>query len=326
MNINSTPDYLDRSYELVFPPPFVADDVAFYGFILEADSARLRTICDRYLNGPLGKEGAFTPVGGFVLLACCGLPSLRSTAPGYEDKGDYAENEVAVWLPVIDHERERMLWMFPYIWVDNPFAMAMGREIYGFPKGLGEIEIASDPKTADHFSLKTLGVHRFAPGAKGEMLPLLDVRRVHDKGVGAVVDELFDDLGAMMKTMVHQLDNVHNLLGDLKLMLHTIEDMIGMKMPMVFLKEFRDAVDPTRVAYRSVIETMPGATKVHGGRLYGDPFDITILDCDSAPILRDLGLSTDGPIRSKLSFYMNFDFEIGVGTEITSSHRVAEQA
>ena len=31
---------------------------------------------------------------------------------------------------------------------------------------------------------------------------------------------------------------------------------------------------------------MPGATKVHGGRLYGDPFDITILDDEGRELAR----------------------------------------
>lgn len=303
--------YINRGAELVFAPPFLAENVSYYGFLLEADRAKLQGVVDRTLNEPLGRPGAFSPAGEFVLLACCALPSLRSTAPGYDRMGCYAENEVAFWLPVIDHKRARLLWLFPYIWVDNPFAMAMGRELYGFPKGLGTIGIPNDPKKPEEFSLTTQGVRTFGPEAEAEMIEVVTVTH----GGSGEEDSLFSDIGKMVETMIHELEDAVDLFRHLRLALHTLEDLVHLRMPMVFLREFRDIADPERTCYQKVIETMPGAKKIYGGRIYRNDFEVTITPCDSAPIARDLGLPA-GPIKPTMAFYMNFDFEIGTGEEV----------
>ena len=69
--------YIDRGGELVYQPPFVAEGVEYYGFILDADKGKLQELCDRYLNAPIGGVRRFLPAAGFVLLACCDLSSLR---------------------------------------------------------------------------------------------------------------------------------------------------------------------------------------------------------------------------------------------------------
>ena len=133
--------YIDRGGELVYQPPFVSDDVEYYGFILDADKIQLQELCDRYLNAAIGSARRFVPAGGFVLLACCNLPSLRSIAPPHSNFGRFVEREVAFWVLVIDKVKQRLFWFIPYIFVDNTFAMAMGRELYGFPKSMGTIGI-----------------------------------------------------------------------------------------------------------------------------------------------------------------------------------------
>ena len=85
-------NYIDRGGELVYQPPFAAAGVEYYGFILDADKGKLQELCDRYLNAPLGGGRRFVPAGGFVLLACCNLASLRSTTPPYNNFGNFVEH------------------------------------------------------------------------------------------------------------------------------------------------------------------------------------------------------------------------------------------
>lgn len=314
-------NYIDRGYELVFKPPFVANNVGFYGFILKAEMSQLQKFCDRYFNDPIGRPGAFTPAGDFLMLACCSLPSLQSTTPPYDQMGNFAENEFAFWVPVIDHERERMLWSFPYIWVDNPFAMAMGRELYGFPKGLGTITIPDDPKSPDLFRLDTLGVRTFSPDAVGEIIPLVTVNRASAND-GAEEDTIFSDIKEMIHEIVNVLEEGYDIFKHIRLALHTIEDLLHMRMPMVFLNQFRDVADPATASVQSLIETSPGANKIHSGRLYGSTFEVTIEESASAPIISDLGLETGRPITPLVSYYMNFDFEIGLGKELWKRSQV----
>ena len=126
------------------------------GFILDADKEKLQALCDRYLNSAIGSAGRFVPAAGFVLLACCRLPSLRSISPPHSNFGRFVEHEVALWMLVIDKAKKRLYWMLPYIFVDNTFAMAMGRELYGFPKSMGTIAIPSPPRTRRSFRSRRL--------------------------------------------------------------------------------------------------------------------------------------------------------------------------
>lgn len=306
--------YVNHGYQLVFEPPFIADDVGFFGFMIDADKEKLQAMIDKTLNEPLGRPGAFVPAGDFLMLAACKLPSLRSSAPGFDMMGTYAENEVAFWVPVIDTKRAKLFWAFPYIWVDNPFAFAMGRELYGFPKGIGTITLPDDPSNPDLFALETMGVKEFGPDAVGENMELMTIKR----GEGERGDDtIFQDLEKMVEELVTVLKDGFNFLKHIRLAIHTIDDLLHLRMPMVFLKQFRDVTNYAEACYQAVIESEAGATKLHTGRLYSGEFQITINECASAPIVADLGLATGTPIESKLAFYMNFDFEIAQGTEVT---------
>ena len=112
----------------MYEPPFLAEGVEYYGFILESDKSKLQGVCDRYLNGPIGGDRRFIPAGNFVLLVCCNLASLRSITPPYNDFGRFVELEVAFWVMTIDTQQKRLFWFLPYIFVDNTYAMAMGEK------------------------------------------------------------------------------------------------------------------------------------------------------------------------------------------------------
>src|SRR5205823_9047455 len=116
--------YIDRGGEQVYRQPFLAQGVRYYGFILEADVSVLQTsLCDRYFNGPSGGSVRFRPAAAYVLLAFCNLEALKSETAPYSGYGWFAEREVAFWVLTVDEARERLCWSFPYIWVDNAYAM-----------------------------------------------------------------------------------------------------------------------------------------------------------------------------------------------------------
>jgi hypothetical protein len=83
----------------------------------------------------------------------------------------------------------------------------------------------------------------------------------------------------------------------------------------VFLKEIRDVAEPDYAAFQAIVEVSAIGTNFHGGAIYSDAYDINIEICDSHPIRTELGLAATGPIRSKLSFVIEFDFQIGMGTQ-----------
>jgi len=311
----TTSNYIDRGGELVYQPPFLAERVGFYGFILDADKNRLQEVCDRYLNSPLGAKQRFVPTGGFLLLACCDLPSLQSKTEPYRSRSSMAEREVAIWLLLVDTVKERLYWFLPYIFVDNTYAMAMGRELYGFPKSMGTISFLPNPTEPDKIALNTLVLKEYAPQSHGQVLRLVEVVKSADVFTGP--SGVRRDFAEFINEIVKILDEDFHLLTDALLLIRLMAELLQLKMPMVFLKQFRDVVNPVRAAYQSIVETTPFASHIYELRFLSSHYDVMIEKCDSHPICAELGLALAGPLRSKLSFYLNFDFEIGTGVILT---------
>ena len=305
--------YIDRGGELVYQPPFVSEEVEYYGFILDADKGKLQELCDRYLNAATGDVRRFVPAGGFVPLACCNLPSLRSITPPHRNYGRFVEHEFAFWLLVIDKVRKRLHWFIPYIFVDNTFAMAMGRELYGFPKSMGAIKIPPSPEQATELWLETLVLKKHSPLSKAEVLRLVQVRQSPAKDIYSGPIGTWHDLGGLVREIVKFLDDELDLLEDIRLFIRSMDDLLNLRIPLLFLKQIRDVVETKEAAYQVIVETTAFSSRVHEGRIFGSNYDVIIEQCDSHPICTDFGMATTGALRSKINFYVKFDFEIGLG-------------
>ena len=311
----SKPQYVvRRGGELVFEPPFKADEVGYYGFILDADINKLTAVCDKYLNAPLG-ESRFTPAGAFVLLVCCNLPSLRSSAAPYSDWGWFAEKEIAFWMLVIDNKTESFYWLLPYIWVDNPYAMAMGRELYGFPKGIGTITLPTSPDIPHEFAIDTLVLPNYSKDTEGKVERLVEVKETSDKVTHKISGDK-NDMESLVTEIIGLMGDRLSLPGNWKKSRDDFQDdLVNLRIPMVFLKQFRDVITPTNAAFQSIVKTKPSAKNFCSPRIFPNNFDVKIFQCASHPIIDELGLSTEEQLQPRLSFYVNFDFEIGTGTE-----------
>jgi len=307
--------YIDRGGEQVYEQPFAAKGVHFYGFLLSADQDVLqKNLCDRYLNEPSGGVTKFRPAAPLVLLAFCKLDSLSSEAPPYNGYGWFSEQEAAIWVLTVDEVRETALWAFPYIWVDNPYAMAMGREIYGFPKGLGTFQIPDAPQDADHFSVDILALKTFSPETEGTIERVIQANRVSGSGATAEWKELGEAGKAVLDTLSSGAGK-NDIWGDLKLAYNTIDDLVHGRVPFVFLKQFRDVAVGTDACHQSIVEVVCKMTQFHSGGLLLGEYEIDIEELASHPLVADLGL-TGNRIKPILSYWTYFDFEIGPGVEI----------
>lgn len=304
--------YIERTGKQVFQQPFAANNVQFYGFVVSADADSLqKNLCDKYLNNPSKGAVDFRPVGPFALIVFNKINSLNSINPPDSQKGWFSEQETAVWVLLEDRKREKLFWFHPYIFVDNSYAMAMGRELYGFPKSLGWFNIPNNPQEANSFSLETLVLKQFTPQTKGTRETLIDVKQTDPAGhsVEAV------GLETIMKEMLHLFTHQNSIVKDLILAWNSASDVLHGRAPMVFLKQFPEVTNPNLACYQAILEVPSRMAKFHTGSLIHGKYEITIGDFQSHPIVQDLGLSST-KINPVLSYYVSFDFEIGNGTVI----------
>ena len=95
-----------------------------------------------------------------------------------------------------------------------------------------------------------------------------------------------------------------------------LQQLLSVPIPMVFLKQIRDAVQPATACFQSVQELPIKMTRFRDACLYFHPYEIVFQDWASHPLRADLGLPA-GPIPVAMAYWAAFDFEIGLCTEVS---------
>jgi hypothetical protein len=288
-----------------------------YHFVLEGKLANLERLCDRYLNEPSQGMLHYVPVFPFVFLAFTQAKRLSGIAPSYHHLGWSPEVEVAVFVltaslkrqvspPEVDH----LAWFVPYIFVDNPLAVTWGREVHGFPKELGWIEMPVDRQVPDRLTLDAFALRTFSPYSRLTRLRLLAVNREGANGefpggplLGAPT--WTSPLGAL-RPLAERLfgDKSPPLLGK-SFFQTTLAETTRWDVPQVFLKQFSAVEDGERACYQAIVESSLRVTNFRGARLLPGAYQFRLFPCDSHPIDGDLGLSETQP--SVLSYWLDFD-------------------
>lgn len=304
--------YVDRGGEQVYRPPFNAQGVDFFAFAIKGDSdAMNKSICDLCLNGPSGEPGRYEMAFPYMMLVYNNIAALVSTDAPYNERGHFPEHESALWTLVRDTKEEKLFWFHPYIFVDNSYALSMGREIYGFPKALADLTIPATHDDELTFCTETIVVPKFGPDAQASKEQLFSVERV---GKGNIGKEVITSLEALVESLWDVLTE-DSFEGDLSLLAHEIQALFRREVDMIFLKQFRDVGNPALAIGQSIVTLDAKLTKLTGAEIYTDKFDINISEFDSHPVRSDLGLP-DGPIQPIASFWVGFDMWIGPGAQV----------
>src|SRR5262249_39640273 len=273
------PAYVEWGGEQVFPQPLQLQEVSFYSFMLDADFRSLRAVCDKYLNGPAGGRVEYHPLVPRVLLAFASIGRASCAEPPDSQKGWMSEVDVAFWVPVVAGRRagplffaERVAWFLPYVFVNNAWASATGREIYGFPKEIGAFEIPASSGHPARLRADTLVLDRYHPTTQAAVRPIVEVVRTDHQLVGTLA-KTWADLEEAFKDFIHMFfgDAGKIRLPGLGLVLELFRFLTHERVPMVFLKQFRDVADGRRSAYQAIVEAPARLLALReGGQLAGD--------------------------------------------------------
>ena len=313
------PRYIERGGEVVLRGPFAQQGTRMYVFFLPAEIAKLEELCDRLLN--IGAT-RYRPAGPFVMLACADISQIRSLHPEDSKKGFMSERDVAFWVPVMAGEEsmgvfvpKRMLWFLPYIFVDSAAPMAVGREIYGFPKLAGRVDFSEPEGRGAVVSVDALAADRFSPTTRIREHRIVEVRRKADDDLGALAS-LWNGLErAASGFAAGFLDAAQALFADAgtdAIASALREVSANQAVRMAFLKQFRDTGDPGRACYRSIVESTLRVTGFRSGGPLAGPFEVRLARLDSHPIAADLGLSGDR-VEPVFSAWFDLDFDIDLG-------------
>lgn len=311
--------YIDRGGDIVLRAPYAQNNTRLYGFVLPADTEKLAALCDKYLN--IGKT-RYRPLGPFVVLGCADIQEIRSLFPEDTGKGFMPERDVAFWVPVVGEcidpsapVAQHLAWFLPYIFVDSAPPMAVGREVYGFPKLAGRIDFGEPEGRSSLVTVDAVAIDHYAPKSRAKEHRILEVRRKVDADHGplSLLWNAFDK--ALSGMWQGAFDAAQQVAEDSALdLLTSVARRASAAQPvrMVFLKQFRDVGNPRRACYQTIVMANAQTTAYRGGGPLDGPFEVQITRLDSHPIVEELGLPGER-IEASFAAWVDFDFDVDEG-------------
>lgn len=310
------PTYIVNSndYDLCLRGPYRQEGVTLRAYVFDADRDKLQKTCNRYLNDVLGDK-VYKPIAGTVLLTMLNMETVTATP---EDLGYMHEIDGAFQFPVVrlkDLEARKGLGFaafMPYLWVNSDWPLVTGRESFGFRKGLGTSFSDGDDDQVTHAAQLTHIEGWVTPAKKSQLIKARIVDIHHDEKTPskswASLAAAVKDIGAeLLKGFPFEemgQDGFERassgLLGP-----------DGVKLPVAFLKQHRDAFHPGLACHQRVFEAngfIPFKSFRGGGILPGN-HSVTLHDHDSHPIRTELGLP-NGPLKPRFAFELSFDFDM----------------
>ncbi len=251
-------DWVGRG-EQCMPGPGAMTGAKLTVFETNGNLARMQFLVDRYLNNVCGTPNRWQVFSRKVLVSFMDATMTTSGAA----IGKLPDRECAVWMMLREGPNVRF-WM-PYIVVDTSIAMVTGRETWGFQKEYGRVEVLPD----DWRALGTV-FDPMAATTVGREEELVGARRLAP-GSGGLISSITAFAGAVAGSLVAELLNAPQPV-------------------VVNLKQFRDAADPARACYQSIVQSNFRIDNFHGGRLLTGPFELRFADYGSHRIASDLGV------------------------------------
>jgi hypothetical protein len=338
--------YVEHPGELVPRHPVDLDDTIMYGFVLTARYAPLKALCDTVLNGPARGIHVYRPVP-FVMAVCADIRRAQSNDPEHKRWGWSQERDYGFWIPVLRGKMigpffvpTKLVWFLPYVFIDNPSALAAGRETFGFPKHLGCLRQPTDPANPSQFTVETLSITKYDPNHQAQEQMLYSITRQNGAppppsnewqtctdAIEAALEAVCTRYAAASSTVL-----IEDMEGSARDQLEITAQLFRRQadlstVSMNFLKQFRDADDPTKACYQAIVEA-PSQLRTWKGGGPLDPYSIDIISRESHPIVADLGLAAPHDIpkfgqslalQPFFSFWIACDFTLRRGTVLVSS-------
>ena len=312
---NSLPEYADNGLGFpAFRGPYLQKDARLAAFFFNADSESLTALCDRALNVSETFTYKYVPLTSSVMLVFADM-LVSSRDERDVQVGLIPETEVSFWVLTVAMQKTQnglvphhLAWFLPYLLVDEGNAIATGREVFGFNKLSAQFQKPALIQQPD-FTADVLGFKQFGKDSIAQRERLLALNASSSADITGVnnLDSIKNKMSAeLFKNMRSNLGG-----GLLEFAARFINDHI----PLVFLKQFRDAQNTHKACYQRLIEAPLKVETFFEGGIFLNSYTLNIASLASHPLAQNLGLS-GAEQRSTLGAWMQVDFVLGNGMEV----------
>ena len=317
--------YTERDTDLNFSPPYRITGVSALSAVHKIDTSAAQEWLDETLNWrPPGEDLApkFTalPIAFVIFMH---MESMRSINPPFNKWGAVSETEMVVTLPVLEWDNEGFpslpkLKFYPIVLcLDSGPALISGREVFGFPKIMGRVEMGPDGGVVHTEVCRALD----EPTTDKDGL-LLSLTREKEDGPASTPDSFGKGLAEMVKDeLLGEIDNsalghLLNLNPARKALNFTLGGVVDLfeelkvEQQFVFLKQFRDVADPSLACFRSVAECDVTFSSLKSLSRESGDWELKVPEWHSSSLLKRIGV-TSGPIGAPLRSEFNMDLSTG---------------
>lgn len=318
------PDYVNSGVGLpVFRGPYMQQDAKLACFLFKAGHHELTGLCNKYLNEPMGQHPPYLykPIPITILI----YADMKVSSLNEEDKnvGWMPEIDLSFWVPILGLKRvgdlylpDHFAFFLPYLYVNNSYAIATGREVYGFRKTLGIFDSPDDIRNPE-LKVKTRAFKTFSQKTEGVIQPLMEMERVGVQGDPPEPWRDQNEAGQAITKLLAGNDqgtvSVNGIADPINLF-----DHLNINVPIVFLKQFRDIANTSKAAYQAIVKAPATLTAFHGGGLLHGQYKLNIQQLESHPLAADLGLTAgdDGKYSPIAGAWLKIDFPMQEGVEL----------
>jgi len=300
------PAYADAGQSFPsFRAPYAQRNANLAAFLFEAEMSALSAWCDSALNVSDSFAYRYVPASSSVMLVYADM--LVSSRDARDAQiGLIPESEVGFWILTLALRKTRrgyipshFAWALPDVFVNEGSALISGREVFGFNKQLARIEkparLQKPEFSADVMGFKTFGAENIA-----QYETLLRAR--------PFASSLDGQPAQLREAQSHFMDDLFRRarVGLDGALTRLASRLLNDSIPLVFLKQFRDAADSSLACLQQVVEVQLTVERFHAGGMLLKPYLLTLPPLASHPLAEKLGLRESQ--GSKIGAWLQVDF------------------
>ncbi|MEL7539813.1 MAG: acetoacetate decarboxylase family protein [Pseudomonadota bacterium] len=304
------PKYIDPALKAFGLPPYIGEDALLQGGWIDSSQGAIQSYLDRSINRVAPEHFRAKSVLSSLLMTSLFVKKMRSGHPTGRVWGFVPEADISIWAlayagPLDNSAAWELYWVPIYMFVDDPAAVAGGREIFGFPKMYGSIAREDNDPSDYGLSVKVAAFKDFGQDVEVEQVEILKIdSQIHgstDSNIEGVMSGLEDepedaDIRALMPSLrPPQID-----------------------FPILQIKQVPSIENADFAAYQAIVGVKMRTQKLHGmGKAAGRP-RLTI----QSPLSLNISQELDTPAVQdmKYCFWVRQDFTTQPGEILSPPH------
>jgi uncharacterized protein with NAD-binding domain and iron-sulfur cluster len=311
---NGPPRFVEPLGNQTYPGRIDFKDVTLNSFWFEANYDKLAAICRTCFDEPSGGAVSCVPLSSWMMMSFADMGKGRFDSR--PNMGWSAEKELAFWIfvgrkkaPDSDEIDEAFLFN-PVLCLDNPVAMMDGREVFGFNKQKGWVDMTPRDAAAPAFKVDVFGAAVDGPNVQWGRVPLLKL----DGSLWLTAPgEILTDLAEVVAGLVREVPNLLPLRPGLPLLAEFLRALVDGTAPILFLKQFRDIENQDLACYQAICAADSKVTGFHSARLM-KPGTLTISPVANLQITEAFGISPS--TATGIGVQLNIDMAFLPGREL----------